>query len=757
MNHSGSSPVAEDDSTPFLISRVIQRDGWQRGDVSTITSPCFEAEKQSRSKSPIGSLFARLSRGLRVDNSKPGHGKVSIEPPATPFTSNSPNGIDSISTIKAEGSISVVKGEVKCVESKEEVRNTRADSADFTNVSQRDHNHDRDASPGFHNEPMPNLLRELAGLSVSDSTVSNDATRDSIRSESSRRVTGLREPHGMASSNSLENRSDELEVKTARSAATTYSIHTRSNSTPPKESTLQRCSSRSPQKNTLYSRTDAPSIHYREEHRSEKRASSSSTYSCEKEWDPWFIAGHLIRKKECELNSSHESSIYHANPSLQQGIHHVNFDSKINRQMNFQPEQRPNPSSKTIASRKKNVDSMKTTNSLSSEKSTTASKSFDKSADTQSTREENEWREVTDPESGCKYYYNRKTRISKWRLPKGAILAKPRKSSSKRTSTSKYQTNSSKESAMQQHQSSYLTALKTETQSRSSELHNTNISVLSEESSHSRKEPSINVIYQPLTSKPTPRNATTNKTVATANVREIAQSQQERDSESRKTEGQNSMLFHLKSPQDCKSGDTNVYCLYCGLKCQSAAILRSHLAQCIHFSRMQGREQLSAHIEIEKALFNAWSRIDCTYKATAINGTKSELNPPGRNDLRSSVLPSKQFCNLSFESADVISSESSTREQCFETGRDEYISYSRTSNESQHKIQILANDFNIETKSCPFCSKLFTQGSHLSGHLLNCKERRRLRRQRRSKRTENYSLVENRKKNTTPGRKMPWE
>ena len=35
-----------------------------------------------------------------------------------------------------------------------------------------------------------------------------------------------------------------------------------------------------------------------------------------------------------------------------------------------------------------------------------------------------EWREVADPESGRVYYYNRRTRVSKWRLPKGAILVK---------------------------------------------------------------------------------------------------------------------------------------------------------------------------------------------------------------------------------------------------------------------------------------------------------------------------------------------
>jgi hypothetical protein len=40
-----------------------------------------------------------------------------------------------------------------------------------------------------------------------------------------------------------------------------------------------------------------------------------------------------------------------------------------------------------------------------------------------------EWKEVIDPESRRTYYYNRKTRVSKWKLPKGAVLAKPKSSS----------------------------------------------------------------------------------------------------------------------------------------------------------------------------------------------------------------------------------------------------------------------------------------------------------------------------------------
>ena len=40
-----------------------------------------------------------------------------------------------------------------------------------------------------------------------------------------------------------------------------------------------------------------------------------------------------------------------------------------------------------------------------------------------------EWREVVDPESGRSYFYNRRTRVSKWKLPKGAILRQKRNTS----------------------------------------------------------------------------------------------------------------------------------------------------------------------------------------------------------------------------------------------------------------------------------------------------------------------------------------
>ena len=69
-------------------------------------------------------------------------------------------------------------------------------------------------------------------------------------------------------------------------------------------------------------------------------------------------------------------------------------------------------------------------------------------ASTKSSKD-NEWREVQDPKSRRTYYYNRVSRVSKWKLPEGAILVKKTTSRSdhqrtEHTSMSDSQLNDSK-------------------------------------------------------------------------------------------------------------------------------------------------------------------------------------------------------------------------------------------------------------------------------------------------------------------------
>ncbi|KAL3816392.1 hypothetical protein ACHAXA_008362 [Cyclostephanos tholiformis] len=294
------------------------------------------------------------------------------------------------------------------------------------------------------------------------------------------------------------------------------------------------------------------------------------------------------------------------------------------------------------------------------------------------------WREVVDPESGRKYYYNRKTRTSKWYLPKGAKLMK--KFSPQPTISYKKLT---------PHQS----------HTRDEELRI--------ERSSNKIEPKSD---QQTATHPLPRQESKPKSQGIDYFEEKQQSLSSRRREKFDAPGHYSNkdcdvdqsdaagetgLTHSAFPQDWMPDD--VFCLYCGLKCESAAIFGSHhLPQCDKFTYMQRHGLLANHIELERVLFRAWSKIG---SSTA---------------------------NSSPEQAD-----------------EDDVKVEATHNKPQ-------NCGVDEKKICPFCDEVFAHGCEFSAHLLKCTVRMRMRKQRRSIiKKEGHSPPS--RECMTPGRRMPWE
>ena len=168
--------------------------------------------------------------------------------------------------------------------------------------------------------------------------------------------------------------------------------------------------------------------------------------------------------------------------------------------------------------------------------------------------------------------------------------------------------------------------------------------------------------------------------------------------------------LEIKSPQDPQT-EPAVYCPYCGLSCLLLTNFEAHLKTCKRFSQMKLNLDQP---RLESILFRAWSE-------------------------RSS--------------ADICESEGPL------------ISYGSCHSHSlgdcdglvEKTVPKTPNSAFLEQKLCPFCEETFDEGNAFSSHLLKCKQRKLLRKQRRAKKKEESPQEDPRRKVPAAGRKMPWE
>ena len=309
-----------------------------------------------------------------------------------------------------------------------------------------------------------------------------------------------------------------------------------------------------------------------------------------------------------------------------------------------------------------------------------------------------EWREVQDPVSGKTYYYNRLTRMSKWALPKGAVLRQ-------------------KKSANNTTFATIATAVTDESLSLS-HLH------IGQQQNSKNEDPEV------LLSSP---QASDYSSLQTSEHSSPPHSSDDaNDATTATTSG-------IKSPQDTTMAAELLFCLYCGLKCRSVSTLEAHLPQCSCFTRMQEPGLLSTQMEIERMLFRLWSKIESNgHFAGASSNEGLFQNPLKETGARS---------NVGLFQSPVDESE-------------DFHTFSQPRfNVREHKSKSI-NDFCMEKKTCPFCEEALIGGNQFSSHLLKCKERKRRRNRRRT--PKKHPAVEEfsprmRAEMRTPGRRMPWE
>lgn len=365
---------------------------------------------------------------------------------------------------------------------------------------------------------------------------------------------------------------------------------------------------------------------------------------------------------------------------------------------------------------------------------------------TNSSSKKDEWREVIDPESGRTYYYNRRSRVSKWKLPRGAVLAKPKKSSNKCHHSIHYSSDSrfigeSARTSRDTRQNGML--LLNESNGRSQTSSDT--THLSDEginndhyrgqNEHFRRDGTLPehdgcISKEEVTSMP--------ETLAAGHISCNEPS-----------------IDHLKSPQDCNARLGSVFCMFCGVDCPSVTALCSHFTQCYSIKQVQS----STLMELEKVIveiFSVPNGTSLTKNQTeyGIKATHADHSIRERSLMHNQGLNSKPSQNNPINAPTANRSAQSTHNERNTWDLTEKRPNSTPNQQYQRKN---VSNYCIEVKKCPFCEDEFNEGNQFSSHLLKCPERRRLRSRRRAKKKENPAIECLRSESVTPGRKLPWE
>ena len=371
--------------------------------------------------------------------------------------------------------------------------------------------------------------------------------------------------------------------------------------------------------------------------------------------------------------------------------------------------------------------------------------------------------------------FNRRTRISKWKLPKGANLVKKVSNRSFDRSRSTEQQSpampSRQKSATHQLETRQGTSLTMKSsfedeysvhQSYSKEEYNRGVSHVSYSADEAQL---ISRTHSPesyvqdhsthlsLYDETKPDDTTFDTRLGSVEVMdEIIATQKS--------------LGNIKSPPQDQDYMLAIFCAYCGLKCCSAENLGSHLPTCEQFSNMQ-LHGMSTQMELESILFRAWSQMDNATQLTAASNVEcSEDLSSSRELVQHDVVAHASSCSQEPNDADATYlSSDQRRDQSFRSNSDSCIQSDTPGNDLREAVPKTpkssrnGNLYSVEQKKCPFCQDEFSKGNEFSSHLLNCPARRRARKQRRKQKKESPVATDPRirKCATTPGRKMPWE
>ncbi len=333
-----------------------------------------------------------------------------------------------------------------------------------------------------------------------------------------------------------------------------------------------------------------------------------------------------------------------------------------------------------------------------------------------------QWREVNDDTTGKTYFYNRRTRESRWNLPPDAkLMSKKRKinqkcnasidcSSLKEVSVSSTDTNQrgeDKQNKMLHIQNNTVAVEK---------VCNGDTSIFDED----KKESHV-IIEKCRRLRKSPKSEQRRRFFFPDVCEESNDEETEKSYEESSIEGIQKTLFSRN-----KSGQETyfAYCMFCGLETRDSHILIEHLSADCPTLKMFSKKDEICHL-----MNNTISRVESMvsscddYKVNQCaiydgeDGNKENIP-----NVSQEILPSNNLKGTS-------SSENSNKPAIFSNSDDEETIADCSFN--CHTIGSGSNRHYIEEETspilstCPFCTKSFQGGSYLSKHLLRCNARRK--------------------------------
>ena len=323
-----------------------------------------------------------------------------------------------------------------------------------------------------------------------------------------------------------------------------------------------------------------------------------------------------------------------------------------------------------------------------------------------------EWREVKDEDTGTSYFYNRRTRESRWNLPANAILL----SKSRTINSEKQQCTKAREVSM------------TVSEMTQSEC--------STDSLQSRIDFDKDVKYSPESMNPFD-GSDDDETLCADTCDEHSEgsliARWKTLKKPLQIEQRRRFFFPDKSDAEAKveaekSYLKNVFCMFCGEEISSTSLMILHIKN--------GDCQCAIALPCDH-VDKVCNAIESTFR---VIGRTNDIENNETNNIVPQEYDKENIppCNRHTLEVTKISTDSQMEESVIFTNSDEEdtitdFHYTRNlstidRNKTSSSTGSLDYECDIESpiiSRCPFCSKSFVKGSDLSKHFLTCNERRR--------------------------------
>lgn len=318
-----------------------------------------------------------------------------------------------------------------------------------------------------------------------------------------------------------------------------------------------------------------------------------------------------------------------------------------------------------------------------------------------------QWREVFDDRTGKTYYYNRRTRESRWTLPSnGSLLGKKR----------------------QVHRATNLNI----------NLHQVSMSGITEDSAFQQSLHDFGSFDQSAYSNNPDMSACAKSQQDEEETRYIHEScktlrklaafnsEEKRffPNDTGEVDDMHAMeddTFVSKSPLKEEMENSALFCMYCGKSIQTAHEMKNHLHfHCHHYDDYKSCKKFE-HEQLKLNLKLVWNNLGGDKENEVPNGFQSNRFKEDILNLQpnESITTTSHICNKSEDIFSISDDEDTVLDGEIQR------QYQKSVNEGSEYNQIVS--------TCAFCSKTFRSGNKLSKHFLLCKKRNMISNKKRTK------------------------